>query len=74
MKGRFDRIVRCSQDHLYTSIVIPGASLKSLRLGNKRYQHCPVGKHWALTEFVDPSTLTPGEIEEAESVHDIRIP
>ena len=36
-------VVRCREGHLYTTIWIPGASLKALRLGWARLQYCPVG-------------------------------
>ena len=36
-------VVRCRQGHLFTTVWIPGASLKSLRLGWWRWQYCPVG-------------------------------
>lgn len=74
MAGRFDRIVRCSQGHLFETIWVPLASLKAVRLGPRRFQRCPVGKHWALVSRVDESTLTPPELEEARAHHDIRIP
>ena len=34
--------------HLFTTIWIPGGSLKSLRFGWWRYQRCPVGHHWSV--------------------------
>jgi hypothetical protein len=37
-----DRIVRCSQGHLFTTVWIVGSSAKAVRLGYKRYQRCPV--------------------------------
>ncbi len=41
-------VVRCRQGHLFTTIWIPAASVKSLRFGWWRFQHCPVGNHWTL--------------------------
>ena len=35
-------VVRCRQGHLYTTIWIPLASLKAVRLGWWRLQYCPV--------------------------------
>ena len=35
--GTSDVVVRCSQGHLFTTIWIAGASLKSVRLGFKRH-------------------------------------
>lgn len=68
------RIARCSDGHLFTSTVVPGASLRALRLGSARYQRCPVGNHRSLVTWVDPSALTPEQRDAAESVRDSRIP
>jgi hypothetical protein len=57
--GNGDTIARCSKGHLFTTIWVPGASLKSIRLGMSRFQHCPVGHHWALVTPVKDS-LAPG--------------
>jgi len=43
MFKRFECPVRCSAGHLFTTIWIPLASLKSVRLGDRRYQRCPAG-------------------------------
>jgi hypothetical protein len=69
-----DVVVRCRAGHLYTTIWIPAMSLKAVRWVNKRYQRCPVGKHWSWTERVAKSELTPEVIAEAGKFHDIRIP
>jgi hypothetical protein len=71
---RFDRPVRCGQGHLFTTIWIPGASLKAVRLGRARFQRCPVGGHWTTVTALKPSAASPAELEQAASVHDIRIP
>jgi len=70
----FERIVRCRSGHLFTTTLIPGASFKAVRLGNARFQRCPVGRHWTLVQRVDESTLTAEEIHAAHSIHDARIP
>jgi hypothetical protein len=67
-------VVRCRKGHLFTTIWIPGASLKALRLGWARYQRCPVGKHWTLVTPVKESDLTADERRAASQVRDIRIP
>ena len=72
--GGIERIARCRAGHLFTSTVIPGASIKAVRLGNVRFQRCPVGHHWTLVSWVDPATLTPEELAAARSRHDIRLP
>jgi len=67
-------IVRCSRGHLFTTIWIPGASLKSIRLGWWRFQRCPVGNHWALVAPVNPARLTEAEQQAAHATEDARIP
>lgn len=69
-----DVVVRCSQGHLFTTIWIPGASVKSLRLVWWRLQRCPVGGHWSLVRPVDESKLTEAERRSAHEHHDLRIP
>jgi len=67
-------VVRCRQGHLFTTIWVPGASLKSVRLGWWRFQRCPVGKHWSLVAPVKESDLTEEEKRVARENRDIRIP
>jgi hypothetical protein len=67
-------IVRCRDGHLFTTIWIPGASLKALRLGRWRYQRCPVANHWSLVTPVRESELTDEEHRLARSRRDIRLP
>jgi hypothetical protein len=67
-------VVRCRQGHLFTTLWIPGASVKSLRLVAWRFQRCPVGKHWSLVTPVDESKLTDAERRSAHEHHDIRLP
>lgn len=67
-------LVRCRQGHLFTTIWIPGVSVKSLRLGWWRFQHCPVGKHWDLVRPVRAGDLSADELLAASAVKDIRIP
>jgi hypothetical protein len=74
MFKRFDKPVRCRAGHLYTTIWIPGGSLKSLRLLRRRLQWCPVGRHWSLVARLDRSTATADELREAAQTHDVRIP
>ena|ERR1035437_512080 len=65
--------VRCSANHLYTTIWIPSVSLKAVRWGFRRYQYCPVGKHWVWTTRLREPELTSEAIDEASKTHDIRI-
>jgi len=69
-----DVVVRCRRGHLYTTIWVPGASLKSVRLGWWRLQRCPVGGHWSLVTPVRQSVLTEDERRTADENRDIRIP
>lgn len=73
-RGAGERIVRCRAGHLFTSTVVPGASIKAIRLWNRRFQWCPVGRHWTLVRLVDEATLTPAERDAARSIHDVPIP
>jgi hypothetical protein len=72
---KYDTPVRCSAGHLFTTIWVPLASLKSVRVGPTRYQYCPVGHHWATVTRLDtePGT-TEQELAEAARVHDVPIP
>jgi len=66
-------VVRCSANHLYTTMWIPSVSLKAFRWGFRRYQYCPVGKHWAWISQLRGPELTFEAIAEASKTHDIRI-
>lgn len=70
----FDRVVRCSAGHLFTTRWVPLMSFKAVRLGSKRWQRCPVGKHWTTVSRVDVSELTAAELTDAAAIHDIAIP
>jgi hypothetical protein len=67
-------VVRCRQGHLFTTIWIPGGSLKALRFGWWRFQRCPVGSHWTFVRPVKESALTEEERRFAAEHRDIRIP
>lgn len=69
-----DAVVRCGAGHLYTTIWVPGASVKSLRLGWWRLQWCPVGRHWALVTPARTSELSDADLLLASQHHDARIP
>ncbi len=74
MFENFETPVRCSKDHVYTSIWVPLASFKSLRVGWRRWQRCPVGKHWAMTYRLDQESAPPELLTQAAAVHDWHIP
>ena len=67
-------LVRCRAGHLFTTIWIPGASVKSLRLGPWRVQRCPVGHHWTVVTPVRDADLSSRQRRAASKHHDIRIP
>lgn len=66
--------VRCRDGHLFTTVWIPGASVKALRLGLWRVQWCPVGRHVSLVTLVKDADLTDAERAFAAEHHDTRIP
>lgn len=59
-----ERILRCSDGHLYTSSALSRLFL-SMHLGPKRLERCAVDHRWRLTENVDPGELTETEIRQA---------
>jgi len=67
-------VVRCRAGHLFTTIWVPGVSLKSVRLGWWRLQWCPVGRHWSLVSPVKGADLTEEERRLAGATTDVRIP
>jgi hypothetical protein len=72
--GAGNVVVRCRQGHLFTTLWVPGVSVKSLRLGWWRLQHCPVGGHWSVVAPVRQTDLPPDEQRVAAARRDIRIP
>jgi hypothetical protein len=67
-------IVRCREGHLFTTLWIPGGSLKAVRLGWWRIQRCPVGRHWSVVTPVREADLSPRQRRSARKRHDLRIP
>lgn len=59
-----NRILRCSEGHLYTSSET-SRLFRSVHLGPKRLMFCPVCETMRLTSNVRAKTLTPQELEEA---------
>jgi len=66
-------IVRCRKGHLFTTIWLPGVSLKAVRLSWMRWQRCPVGHHWSLVVPVKDDSLSEQERRTAAEQHDIPI-
>jgi hypothetical protein len=71
---RFERPVRCREGHVFTTIWIPGGSLKAVRMGRWRWQRCPVGGHWTWVRRIDRSSASRIELCAARAKHDIPIP
>jgi hypothetical protein len=69
-----ETIVRCSRGHLFTTLWVPGSSLKAVRLGFKRYQRCPVCHAWRIVVPVPDSELTDEDRRVAAAHHDSRLP
>lgn len=66
--------VRCASGHLFTTVWLPGASVKALRFGWWRFQRCPVGGHWSVVSPVRASKLSASQRSEAASTMDTWIP
>ena len=67
-------IVRCRRGHLFTTLWVPGVSVKAVRLGWARYQRCPVGPHWSIVVPVREADLTEAERREAAAHVDGSLP
>ena len=67
-------MVRCRKGHLFTTIWVPGVSLKSIRLGWWRIQRGPVGGHWSIVVPVKEVDLAEEEKRIARERKDVRIP
>jgi hypothetical protein len=67
-------VVRCRQGHLFTTLWIPGASLKSVHFLWWRFQRCPVGEHWTIVTPVRTGDLTAAQRHRAHAHRDLPIP
>jgi len=47
-----------------------------VRVGWKRYQYCPAGRHWATATRLEWAATVPtdADLAQAALVHDVRIP
>jgi len=52
--------VRC-RGHLFTTIWVPGTSLKPINLGWWRFHHCRAGHHWTIVPLVEASGSIDGK-------------
>lgn len=69
-----DVLVRCRRGHLFSTIWLPGVSVKSLRLVWWRVQRCPVGGHWSIVTPVRNVELNADERHIAHERKDVRLP
>ena len=69
-----DVVVRCRRGHLFSTIWLPGISLKSVRLIWWRVQRCPVGRHWTIVTPVRANELSEDEARAARERKDVRLP
>jgi len=67
-------VVRCSKGHLFTTIWLPGVSLKAIRLLWWRVQWCPVGRHWSIVTPVREAELSEADLREARQHRDLPVP
>jgi hypothetical protein len=59
---------------MFTTVWIPGASVKSLRLGFWRVQWCPVGRHVDVVRPVKYADMSEAERAFARAHHDAPLP
>ncbi len=69
-----DVLVRCRRGHLFSTIWLPGISVKALRLVWRRVQRCPVGGHWSIVTPVRHGELSADERRLAHERKDVRLP
>jgi hypothetical protein len=69
-----DTVVRCRAGHLFTTLWVPGASLKSVRLGTNQVPVLSGRKALDPRDPVRESELTDEEREFALQHHDARVP
>jgi len=67
-------VVRCRRGHLFTTLWLPGVSVKAVRLGWWRIQRCPVGKQWSIVTPVKHRELTEDDERLARERQDVRLP
>lgn len=67
-------VVRCRRGHLFTTLWLPGVSVKSIRFVWWRFQRCPVGRHWSVVTPVKESELTAAERRAAGEQRDVPLP
>lgn len=60
-----DTVVRCASGHLFMTAWVPLVSVKAVRLGPVRVQHCPLCGHAAAVMPVPDSEITEAMRREA---------
>lgn len=66
-------IVECEQGALFSTRWVPLISFKSARVGNRRFQRCPVHKRFEFVMRADESRLSNAERDSALEIRDTRI-
>jgi hypothetical protein len=69
-----ETVVRCSHGHLFTTRWVVGSSLKAVRLGDRRYQRCPVCARGRIVVPVPDAELTEEDRRTAAEQHDTPLP
>ena len=67
-------VVRCRDGHVFTTVWVPFASFKAIRLGRHRFQRCPVGGHWTFVTRVADEDISDAERGQAEQFFDGPVP
>jgi hypothetical protein len=54
--------VRCRAGHEFSTLWIPGASVRSLRLGPWRLMRCRAGRHWSIVTLMPRGQQAPSDV------------
>ncbi|MGP5033536.1 hypothetical protein [Brachybacterium alimentarium] len=66
-------IVQCSKGAYYETVWLPFVSFKSIRLGTRRFQKCPVHQRWELARMVTEDEWSEEIVAEAAAHRDSNI-
>lgn len=64
-------VVRCRGGHVFSTLWVPGISLKAIRLGWYRLQYCPPGRHWTLVRPIEEASLSATQLDAARATRDV---
>jgi hypothetical protein len=67
---KWNAIVRCKQGHLYRTTWWDWGSFKAVRWFNRRFQWCPVDRHWVWVTYTKPEDLSAGDLAVANAHRD----